>query len=155
MGPERRPGVVAQAVDAIAEVVGEGRRGGSAQGDVPDRARRAHLHRAPGHLDLLGGLGLAGEHRVPVGGVAHHETGCDLAGGIAVDAAGVDEPVPVCGCRMAILDPRHTGTLPTGGGGPSEETHGRSGGGVGGCPSPLADAAPMGEGGCPDRRMVM
>ena len=108
VGAERRTGVVAEPVDAVAEILGEDRRFGSSQRLVPDRASGADQDGPPGHLDLVRRLGLPDEERDPVGGVANDQAGGHLPGGVAVDAPGVDEPLARCPLGVAILEPGHT-----------------------------------------------
>jgi len=104
---ERRPGVVPEAVHLVAEVLGEHRHVRPLQGRVADRTGWAHHDRPPGHLDLVGSLGLANEDRVAVASVAHHQTRSNLPCRVAVDAATVDEPLAWRSGFVSFGNPRH------------------------------------------------
>jgi hypothetical protein len=104
---ERRLGVVAEAVHAVAEVVGEHARRRLADRLVAHRPGRTDQDGAPGHGDLRVRPRLPREHRHPVTGVADDQTRRDVTRGVAVDAAVIDEPGPVGAARVSHVLASH------------------------------------------------
>ncbi len=110
VGPEGRSGVVAQPMDAIAQIVREQLRVGPLQGLVADRACRAHQQRPPGHLEIVFRFGLSQKDRQPLV-VGPDQPGRHLSGCVAVDAVRVDVPVPGGAELVAVHGSGHAPTV--------------------------------------------